>query len=60
MDVGWNNLGPGSKGQDTMSKEHRKSLPDAFRNRVIEYALLTVLVSLSLLACMAFLRFGTG
>jgi hypothetical protein len=43
-----------------MSKKDRKSPPDAFRAKIAEYALLTVLAALALLAGMAFLRFGTG
>ncbi len=43
-----------------MSKKNRKPPPDDFRTRVAEYALLTILASLALLAGMAFLRFGTG
>jgi hypothetical protein len=43
-----------------MSKENRKSQPDAFQTRITEYVLLTVLASLALFAGMAYLRFGTG
>ncbi len=43
-----------------MSKENRNSPPDDFRAKIAEYALLTVLAWLALLAAMAFLRFGTG
>ena len=43
-----------------MSKENRKSPPDAFRAKIAKYALLTVLAWLALFAGMAFLRFGTG
>jgi len=43
-----------------MEKGYRRSPPDAFRTKVTEYALLTVLASLALFAVLAFLRFGTG
>ncbi len=43
-----------------MVKGHRKAPAASSRTRVTEYALLTVLVSLGLFACMAFLRFGSG
>jgi Flp pilus assembly pilin Flp len=43
-----------------MDKGNRKWHPEANRTRVMEYALLTVLISLGIFACMAFLRYGTG
>lgn len=43
-----------------MSKENRKSRPDALQTKITEYALLTVLATLVLFVGMAFLRFGTG
>ncbi|MCX5891824.1 MAG: hypothetical protein NTW80_02440 [Deltaproteobacteria bacterium] len=60
-DAGWTNFGATSmKGKTEMGKGYRKSPPDAFRTRVTEYALLTVLASLALFAGLAFLRFGSG
>ncbi len=51
---------PDSASDSEMAKEHRKSPHADQRSRIMEYALLTVLVSLGIFACMAFLRYGNG
>jgi len=43
-----------------MGKGCRKSPSNAFRTKIAEYALLTLLASLALLAGMAYLRFGSS